>query len=221
MTIKKEEPVDTHTILLLHGDEFADVSTNNRPITYSNVSITNDGKFDKCFTFNTSTNSYLYTPNFNNFSEGNWTCEWWEYQIADSRNASSVGFVNHNNLTNLNVNSACLFTFDSSGQRDLKLYASSNGSSWDIADYVASGKGIIGQWVHRAIVREGQYLRCYQNGILRLNHNMENKNINTNFADIMMGNTWRAGFNGKICEFRLSDIARYNENFTPPEEKFS
>lgn len=221
MSIKKEEK-DIHTILLLHGDEFADASDSNRPITYSNVSITNDGKFDKCFTFTTATNSYLYTPNFNNFADGNWTCEWWEYSISESRGASVVGFVNHNNLQNLNSGTACLMYFNSDGYgRRLRFYASSNGSSWDIAEYVLNGTIIMGQWVHRAVVREGQYIRCYQDGVLQTTINMVNKNINTNFTDIMLGNTWTSGFNGKVCEFRLSDIARYNINFTPPTAPFN
>lgn len=215
-------PKDTHTILLLHGNEFVDASKNNRPITYSNVSIENDGKFDKCFSFTSSTSSYLYTPNFDNFSQGNWTLEWWEkWNTTSQSDLSTVGFVNHNNLSNINSGSAGLFTFSTASYTsDLYTYMTSNGSSWDVADYQKIGDKST-NWIFRTVVRDNQYIRFYANGILQKTINMGNSNINTNFVDIMMGNTWRTGFNGKICEFRLSDIARYTYNFTPPTEPFN
>ena len=56
--------IDENTLLMLHGDEYADASQYNRPVTNSNTSIvTNDVKFKSAFysTGKQSSNYYVYS----------------------------------------------------------------------------------------------------------------------------------------------------------------
>lgn len=81
-------------------------------------------------------------------------------------------------------------------------------------------------WRHYAIVSDGTTCRVFVNGTMRYSHsaNVTLTMPNENFQ-IGGRKTIEQGAEGGILinldEFRISDICRYTENFTPPTEPFS
>jgi len=143
----------------------------------------------------------------------NFTFEFWTYL-----NSTNGNFINKRVNTSANVQ--YLYFFMSGGS--LVLYATSNGSSWDIASNFNFGNTTLstGQWYHIALVRSGTEIATYVNGI-------KSPNTITTSAAIHNGSTnplriagdvpYNSYLNGYIDDFRLTQgVARYTSNFTPP-----
>ena len=106
-----------------------------------------------------------------------------------------------------------------------QIYASSNGSSWNIASGVTLGTGslgTVGQWVHMAMVRSGTTWSYYVDGTRTYTGTLGSATISTSSGTYMhLGRAW--GTNGTSPEayyddFRITQaLARYSgTSFTPP-----
>ena len=94
-------------------------------------------------------------------------------------------------------------------------------------DNQANGTGIIGQgvdvplntWNHAALVRSGDTIRIYLNGVEQ-GSVVDTKDLGNNPADLTLAAPSTGGFahyRGFMEEFRISKgVARWTENFTPP-----
>jgi hypothetical protein len=106
-----------------------------------------------------------------------------------------------------------------------QIYASSNGSSWNIANGTTLGTGslgTVGQWVHMAMVRSGTTWSYYVDGTRTYTGTLGSATIATSTGTYMhLGRSW--GTNGTSAEayyddFRITQaLARYSgTSFTPP-----
>ena len=104
------------------------------------------------------------------------------------------------------------------------VYASSTiALNWDII----SGAGLINvtpnTWTHWAFVRTGNVLYSYRNGQLYGQANMVGILVDGGYQSVI--GDYRTGdhsyFVGNIQEFRVSNVARWTANFTPPTEPYS
>lgn len=217
---------DLHTKLLLHGNSFIDGSTDKRVITNTGVAVsTAQSKFgDSSFYFDGS--AYLTIPGYD-FGTDDFTLDWWEYptnanagtrftNVYCTAYATQAGGL----LTHLHTSSS------------LQVYLSNktggaNTSDWNVLAGNAVGNNIVNTWTHRAVVRSGSSLMFFKNGLLEHTYN-----IGTNRIGYSADRPWGIGnwasdlmttgypYIGYMDEFRVSDIARWTESFTPPTEPY-
>jgi len=211
--------VGYETVLLLHCDtaitvpynSFPDASRhNNMPYTNSGATLnTTDKKFGAgSINFaGASALTYLYTEDWE-FGAGDFTMDWWEKRNATAnsycvaaRDSSStyVPWLIHS------VSGRCVF------------YATSNGSSWDIANNADMGP-LTTVWTHRAITRKGTTIRFFQDGVLQ-------GSITSSLGFLANGNLISIGyaqngaiqFAGQIDEFRIvKGVCAWTSDFAPP-----
>lgn len=208
---------DENTIFLLHGDNIKDCSMYGRSITNEGVTVSSDQSklSGKSLYFNGA--SHLLIDNYD-FGANDFTIEWWEYLTASDAGAR---FCTAYTTTESGQSSYGGLLYGYTGST---VYAASSVGhmiTWDLiseASYIYSyGTGV---WTHRAVVRSGTKLLFFSNGIPHYG-----KDIGTNvigfdsqypfaIGDYRLGD--HKHFNGYIDEFRISNIARWTETFTPP-----
>lgn len=105
----------------------------------------------------------------------------------------------------------------------LQFYASSNGSSWDVANGVTIGTVATGQWYHVAVTRSGNTFQTWLDGVQGASFSSSATLVNDANAPLCIGANATAGegFSGWIDEVRLTKgLARYTSGFTPPSGAF-
>jgi hypothetical protein len=160
---------------------------------------------------------YLTTPNSPNlnFGSGDFTIELWLYSTVGTSNESVVN-KGYNNAGNLSY----LLFLDSN---TLGFFASSNGTSFDIANNVSMGTATQNTWVHFAASRSGSSIRLFRNGTL-INTVTSSATIYTGTTNLYIGSSDSGGlnFNGYIDDLRITKgFARYTANFTAPTSALS
>lgn len=216
---------DLHTKLLLHGNSFIDGSTDKRVITNTGVAVsTAQSKFgDSSFYFDGS--AYLTIPGYD-FGTDDFTIDWWEYPT----NANAGTRFTNVYCTSYATQAGGLLTHVYANGLQVYLSNKTGGaatSDWNVLAGQAVGNNIVNTWTHRAVVRSGSSLMFFKNGLLEHTYN-----IGTNRIGYSADRPWGIGnwasdlmttgypYIGYIDEFRVSDIARWTESFTPPTEPY-
>ncbi|WP_177177514.1 LamG domain-containing protein [Propionispira arboris] len=204
--------VDTNTVSLLHfddsfKDETGKVWTANGSSAISSV----QSKFGGKSLYLDGSSSYLTTPNSTdfNFGSGDFTIDWWEYRTSFDK-TSRVLSVMQGKYPPFVVGQASL----DGGPNYVCL--TSNGSSWDILNGFNLGTQNLNQLNHYAIVRNGNTFYGFKNGVLTSTATSP-LSILAPSANITIGYDVadNSFFPGYIDEFRISNIARWTENFDP------
>ena len=145
------------------------------------------------------------------FGKGDWTIDWWEYPTAAyhllfSRDSSAVSGFNMNG--------------EYGGPGYFLIDADGIGPYVDVAVY--PGEITASDWSHMAVVRSGNTMSIYKNGIMT--------HAQPIFSGVYAGQDGiRIGqdrtsvyFTGYIDELRISKgIARWTEAFTPPSAEYT
>ena len=71
-------------------------------------------------------------------------------------------------------------------------------------------------WFHFAITVSGTILRMFVNGVVIGTYPYYGENNDPTFTNSLLGNS-----TAKIDEIRISNIARWTANFTPPTEPYA
>jgi len=219
-------PVDpdfSNVSLLLHGNgannstAFIDSSSNSHTVTANGDAqiSTAQSKFGGASMYFDGTGDYLSLADDTSLHLGsdNFTFEFWTY--LDSTDGH---FINKRVSTAANVQ--YLYLRLSGGS--LLLWATSNGSNWDIAANFNFGNTAMstGQWYHIALVRNGTEISTYVDGTKSPNTITSSAAIHNGGANPLRicGDVPYNGYlNGYIDDFRLTQgVARYTSNFTPP-----
>ena len=79
---------------------------------------------------------------------------------------------------------------------------------------------VSGAWVHVAAVRRNDRLMIFVNGELRGTVNSPMEIPSTIPVTIGASNNVTLPFKGRMDEFRVSRVARYNDNFIPPARPY-
>lgn len=112
------------------------------------------------------------------------------------------------------------------GTRNVNMWASSNGSSWDMIHSDAGGAGIgtqsltLNAWNHVAMTRQGSTFRSFVNGVLdkTATSSAGIYTLNRNFIIGKWGNN-TLPLNAYIDDFSFKlGIAKYTATFTPPAQ---
>ena len=147
------------------------------------------------------------------------TIECWWYTGSTSRQAILHGSNGYDHSYAIDYNSR--------GNYTMGIWASSTGSSWNLANADAGGNGIgsatIAQntWTHIAFVRNGTVLRLYVNGTLDVEITGVSAAVATRPSNQPIIGMWFNGTqyanSGYIEDLRITKgLARYTANFTPP-----
>ena len=211
------EQVDEHTLLLLHGDSFEDASGNNLPVTNKGVKIhIFPGNFGGgSLYFGGNSMLTVFSEAFKSFiMNGNMTIDWWEYR----KNVQGIS-VMLNRLDNPGYSSAYL-RYSGSG-----IYSSYSGSSWSA---INSGNALaaytpLNAWYHNAFVKSGNNVAFYFNGKKVFSTSVQNTYSGGDGNCYIGGLVHNEYFylDGYIQEFRISDVARWTSDFTPPTEPYT
>lgn len=162
-----------------------------------------------------------------NLGSENFTIDFWIYPEDISRTQSIITQSNGNGYTPIAPQ------IQTNGT--LTLWASTNCTSWDIASNILAANLTQNVWTHIAIVRNGNNLFTFQDGVLKSTTNVSNKTFANSDGSVYMGavNYSNCGlfppqvgnscqfFKGYIDEFRISKgVVRWNGNFTPPSAPY-
>lgn len=204
---------DLNTIFLLRGNEIADASAYNCQITASGTPIISDnGRFDKALYWN-ATAAYYLDAILPKTLSGKFTVECWLMQETTPYYKNYVAlcdFCSH----------SCFYCEVNEGWFG-PAYFVGNGSAWLQTNIMwAAGIGN-NTWHHVAFVGDGARVASYFNGVCT---NLSSPYPTFTNANLRVGNIALAMsryMRGYISEFRVSDIMRYTENFTPPTEPFT
>lgn len=210
---KFENKEDNHTLLLI-SDTLED-RVGGHSITNNGVELsTNQSKFGGSSLY-FGGNQYLTINDVSLCNgSGDWTVDWWEYRTAAIGNTGTIS----RNGNNDNY-SGLLLGYVDSIDGTLKFYASNNSSSWNMVDSMASGFPTLNQWIHRCVVRSSNTFYAFENGILKGSANSSETFSFT--KPINIGYYLGGCFSGYMNEIRISDIARWTADFTPPTESYN
>lgn len=208
--------IDENTILLLHGDAVEDASQYQYDITNHGVTVSADqSKFSgKSLYFY---NSGYFTVDIPDVFAGtaDWTVDWWEYRTANNANGAVVS-------KTFAANGGLGILIGQDINNNLYFFGSS-GSQWDIAPSTLMGTQILNTWVHRAVTRNAGTIRTFENGEQKAEVS-SSASIGATMQPLTVGRyDYQTGgyYPGYLCEFRVSNIARWTENFTPPDKPYS
>jgi hypothetical protein len=207
--------IDEYTVLLLHGSDITDSSALKRTINNYGVTVSSaQSKFGgKSLYFDGS--AYLTTTAIE-FNDSDFTIDWWEYVTNTN---SQVRFSSAYDPMLGMIGGFML------GHNQTILRASTVDSStwWNMANDVNIVSNNLNTWVHWAIVRSGNILNSYKNGVKYASTPFVGSLGYTTNYPCAIGSycaSDRAYFIGYIDEFRISNIARWLGNFTPPTTEY-
>ena len=159
---------------------------------------------------------------------GDFTIEWWLYRVqvtlADNMVLGPIyGMQGGASISGYGM--VFPYYYSPVSTSEGQIYASSNGSNWNIANGTTLGTGslgTVGQWVHMAMVRSGTTWSYYVDGTRTYTGTLGSATISTSTGTYMhLGRAW--GTNGTSPEayyddFRITHaLARYSgTSFTPP-----
>ena len=153
------------------------------------------------------------------------TLEWWVYRVQVSMADNMAQLIYGLPLTDNIGGYGMTIGYYGSGSSTSQglLYASSNGSSWNIASAVQLGTGslgTVGQWVHMAMVRSGTTWSYYVGGTRTYTGTLGSATIATAGSYMYLGRAWSnaSSMEAYYDDFRVTQgLARYSgASFTVP-----
>ena len=227
------DPYFERTTLLLkmegsnNGTTFLDSSLNPSITTIVPTgevkTVTAQSKFGATSTYFDGSGDYLTInpASIFNFASSDFTIEMWFYPTDATRRA----------LFAFSSDFSLGLDYHYQGTRNINLWASSNGSTWNMIVSDSGGNGIgtlslnLNAWNHVAMTRSGNTFRSFVNGVL-------DKSVTVSGSIYTSGRTLRVGIWGSvgtplpllgyIDNFRVTQgYARYTSTFIPQTTAFS
>lgn len=204
--------IDDNTLMLLHFEDLQDSSKYNVRLTNVGALVTGDNsKFGgKSAYFNGSTRVDL-PQNFTfDFSSNEFTVDWWQFQ-------------------DVSLNGGDIFWFSSSSNqsfpKDFGIYIINGYHTlyYDSISAVNIASQKLNAWIHYAFVKKGSNIYYFENGkkIYTASNSSQIPNPTSYKMSVGGRSDYSQYFHGYIDEFRVSNVARWTENFEPPTEPYS
>lgn len=203
------EPVTTiwpDVIQLNHFDDNLTDSKGYATFTIGNGTFSSSTKKFGTHAFGSESDSNWATWSNSNLADigtGDFTMECWLYQTS---NAGTSGCI-------MQLASSFTWGFNSGG--NLKAWIFDG-----VGFYTSAGTMSLNTWNHIALVRNGQNLDFYLNGVKDSIKSNSTYNINMTSSLSLGYNQYGDGTYGWIDDFRIAKRAVYTANFTPPTEAF-
>lgn len=210
--------IDKHTVVYLKAEDFTDSSLNNIVINSGGTQIIDDGYFGKCFNF-TNINQRLRVPDGSYQLNDEWTIDFRLYMnsLSTPMSFDVVGKGYYQNT----VNNGFVIRITSIGTIHFML---TRGSTVRKELYTSSGTIKVNIWQHICIMYKNCNLSFYIDGKF-INSLIDcEADINGTGRDLILGGGWETDSsrtsNHRIDEFRISDVARWTEDFELPIEPY-
>lgn len=199
--------------MLLHGEDIADGSMYGHLLTNYGVAVAAEQSKFGGGSFYLDGNSYLsITSDLFSICNGDFTLDWWQYR----KNTGTLGCFNVLSTTGFSA-----FLIQHGG--GTQLYGSYTGTTWDAVSNAAAFNLKQNEWEHCAIVKSGTTVTTYQNGVKVWSGTVSNS-FAVGTGEVLIGCHAAADnrdyFQGYIDEFRISNVARWTDNFTPESEAY-
>lgn len=201
---------DESTLLLLHGEDLTDSSPYNKSITNNGASISSaQSKFGGASLYFNGEDAFMTVdlP-----VSGNCTVDFWifalSYESSNSKYPTPIDYQGNSGLRGLYVHTNSSVTY----------YGASTPSQ-SAGHHFSADKLPLNEWHHIAVVREGTTVKCYLDGVLQ-----GTLTGCYTLNDVLFIGNVNAGdypFHGYLDEIRVSSIARWREDFTPPSKPYS
>jgi len=204
---------DSNTVLLMHmdgsdnGTTFTDQTGKTITRNGDTKTVTATKKFGTASAYFDGSSDYLSIPSSTDFDfgTGDFTIDWW---------------FNPDTVTSDDG----MFSLNSSSQIELSIAIYESKLYFNKKNEALSGTTILssGQWYHVAMVRSGNYLKCYLNGVLEISFDVTSQTF-SNSGNVLWIGQYASGahsFQGYLDEFRISKVARWTTNFTSPNTKY-
>ena len=220
---------DSQTVLLLSCDGtdgstvFTDSSLSVKTISVvGNAQIdTAQSKFGGASGLFDGTGDCLTTPDHNdwNFGSGNFTVDTW-VRIAGISASTQAAFAAHYDISG-DQRSWIVGLNDTAGTRKLLFTLSTDGPAVTTTEYMSNAITFdVGNWYHIAVVRDGNTVRFFLDGVAIGTGDLTGKTLFNSTALLTIGAISAAAptlvLNGWLDELRVSNgIARWTANFTP------
>jgi hypothetical protein len=227
--------VDSNTKLLLQmngaddGTVFTDSSANSHVVTVSGNTVTKtaEKKFGTSSAYFDGTGDYLSIPDSSDwaFGTGDFTIEFWFHATSFANSFAGLVVQNPTSIGSADSTNGLFIELDDAafgGVRVLRLFIR-DGSDMFTEIYQTG----ISQdtWYHVAVVREtgANKITMYLNGASVGSSTWSGSESYPDYATpllIGLRNDQTSYFQGYMDEIRISNTARYTENFTPSTESF-
>ncbi len=200
---------DPHTLLLIHGPDIADASIYQRELTNVGTGQAQvaGSLNDYVLNFNGACRIDLPLGDYFAFGEGDFTVEWREY-LAQEPSFGNDPFI-----------------FETDPYPFLWYYTNSTINLYCTSQYVHVQIATVelNKWVHCAFVRHGGTLYCFRDGHMVWNGPISQPVTHTPGFVMSVGGRSNVDqyFRGYMEEFRVSDVARWTADFTPPDRPYS
>ena len=206
--IYNTQDIDDNTIYYIKGDNPTENLGKSGTITNNGIiALSNDVLYLNGGSYVSLSDSIIAGAN-------DWTIDWWEYPLVYKEGSGVYHVAN-----NTSIYYGCLVGYRANGN-DVQAYASSNGSSWDILNAMQMGKEKLLAWTHRALVRKGSTFYAFENG--KLISTVSSSSSIKAETPPLLGAYYSAanGFNGYLKHCRISNCARWTNDFTPPARSY-
>ena len=193
-----EGGIDNHTKGCWHFDGNNENAVDGSVMTSSSTSFDTNGRFGSCAKTPTFT-GWMPTPS------DDYTWDFWfkTSTITGYGNGQVGGIGNYSS----GYKYGCFY------KQDAKLYAVRDGESMSEQPFATLQENV---WTHLALTRQNNIERWFVNGeLIRQGENTYNATSKEDF---------KSATNADFCrtdEYRISDIARWTEDFEPPTKPYS
>lgn len=205
--------VDSHTLVMAHYTSDLSDSSDNKSVEYTAANTPQLSLEQSKFGLKSFDARAYNVPAYNTgrtFLNGDWTLDWWEYW---TNNANTNRYM----CLGTSTEAYNLILHIISGTNVLGIYAGNNGG-WGLLNAWNTGlTKVLNEWNHKALVHKDGVIYCYQNGILKNSTALPNFSVGVTEESLFVnGFSANQYFGGFLSEVRLSNIARWNDNFIPP-----
>lgn len=190
--------IDNNTLLYLRGDSFEDLSLNPKVVTNNGVSLDNN-----CFKFGASKRLIIDNNDVFAFGTGDFTVE---MEVFLTNYSESDLFVSNNNYKDFyfNINPSGKLRFDTT-----------------VTTQYSTSTILLNTWSNVCISRKDGTVYMFINGKLQ-NNALNNGNITMTSPRIGYHDAYTSDkIEGNIRNIRVSNIARYTEDFTPQTQPYN
>ena len=194
---------DEHTLLLLHGEDFTDSSIYSEQITNTGCTLSDSGKFGKAISF-TNLNKLETVEQIFDIN-GEFTIDFWFSQREKKANATFIGGTQTGTFKIILSNGVPVF----------QVHVQSNFYSSEVNTQ-------LNRWYHFALTGKNKTFSLFIDGTKKntftYTGNISNDilRIGLNVAQNSTGS-----IEGVMDEIRISNVVRWDSDFTPPTEPYT
>jgi len=232
---------DSNTLALLHfdgsqnGTTFTDSSSHNRTITRYNSPVTKTDvkKYGTASGNFNGSDEALSMPDSDSwiFGTNDWTMETWVY-ITSLPGSHGYELFGQAKTNSSDVGGSFHWTINTSDKQQFNVYQRNSTNNDDDFNHASTSSMTTNTWTHLAVVRDGNTIRFYKNGVADGTGAVPSSSSYHLFTGALGGDVWisKRAYNnsygylpGYLDEFRISNTCRYpnGTTFTPQTQTTS